>query len=65
MGIIDGKPEPIIKGQDIVDFGFNPGPIVGKIQKKLFDLQINQRFSDKESGLKLIKSFVSNGVFND
>lgn len=58
LGIIDGKPEPLIKGQDIVDFGYKPGPIVGKIQKKLYEMQVNGSFADKKSGLKKIKDFV-------
>lgn len=58
LGIIDGKPEAVVKGQDIVDFGYKPGPIVGKIQKKLYDMQINGKFAVKYDGLSRIKSFV-------
>jgi len=58
LGIIDGKPEAIITGQDIVDLGYKPGPIIGKIQKKLYQMQLNGKFKNK-SGLNFVKDFVS------
>lgn len=58
LGLLNGKPESIVKGQDIVDFGFEPGPIVGKIYKKLYNMQLNGKFFNKEDGLSRIESFI-------
>lgn len=58
LSILDGKPIALVKGADIVEAGYEPGPIVGKIQKRLFKLQVEGRFATKEQGLKMVKSFV-------
>lgn len=57
LGCWEDKPVAIIRGQDIIDLGYKPGPIVGKIVKKLYEMQLNGSFSDRETGLKRIKSF--------
>lgn len=60
LGVFNGKPEPIIKGEDILNLGYESGPIVGKILKKLYEMQLNGSFKDKESGLRSVKGLVCN-----
>ncbi len=57
-GVLYNKPEKIVSGQDVVDFGYGPGPITGKIVKKLYQMQLNESFQTKEQGLSRIHSFV-------
>lgn len=60
LGLINGKPEKLVTGQDVVDSGFEPGPIIGKIVKKLYEMQLNESFMTKEQGLSRISSFIRN-----
>lgn len=58
LGLMNGKPEHMVSGQDIVEFGYAPGPIVGKIYRKLYELQCSEAFENKAQGLKMIHTFV-------
>ena len=53
----NGKQAPLISGGAIMDMGYE-GPIIGKIQKRLYEMQINGSFTTAETGLWRIKSFI-------
>jgi tRNA nucleotidyltransferase (CCA-adding enzyme) len=59
LDVLYNKPPMIITGQDLIDNDFVPGPLMGKILKKLYQMQLDGSFSDKEGGLSRIKSFIS------
>ena len=53
MGIWENAPEPFITGQILLDMGFEPGPNLGKIIKRIFEKQLNGEISSKEDAQKM------------
>ncbi len=45
--------KPLVMGRDLLALGFRPGPRMGKILKKLYELQLDGAFTTKEEGIKL------------
>ena len=52
-----GKQGPLISGGSIMDMGYE-GPMIGKIQKRLYEMQLNGSFTTAEAGLSKVKSFI-------
>ena len=52
-----GKQAPLISGGIIMEQGYS-GPMIGKIQKRLYEMQLNGSFATAEQGLSKIKSFI-------
>lgn len=55
LDVINGKPRSLIKGQDLIDLGYEPGIEFGKLLQKLYEMQLKGSFFTKEKGLSLIK----------
>lgn len=51
------KPAPLISGGVIMEQGYS-GPMIGKIQKRLYEMQLNGSFVTAQQGLSKIKSFI-------
>lgn len=51
------QPVALISGGEIMGLGYE-GPMIGKIQRRLYEMQLNGSFSTGEEGIKKIKSFV-------
>ena len=47
---------PIVMGKDLIELGVPPGKEMGKILKKLYDLQLDGIFRTKKEGLKLFEN---------
>jgi poly(A) polymerase len=47
--------DPLIKGEDLIEMGYAPGPIYGKILRTIEDLQIEGRLKTREEALQHIK----------
>ena len=45
-------------GRDLINMGIKPGPSMGKILKKLYQLQLDNEFETKEEGLKTAKKAI-------
>lgn len=45
--------KPLIMGRDLIKLGISPGPRMGRILKKLYELQLDNEFETKEEGLKI------------
>ncbi len=45
--------KPMIMGRDLIKMGVEPGPRMGKILKKLYELQLDNEFDTKKQGLQL------------
>ncbi len=57
----DLKPEPIIKGRDLIAIGLKPGPIFKKILDEVYELQLENTFETKKEYLEYIKEkYLSN-----
>jgi poly(A) polymerase len=54
------KPEPLLRGQDLIDLGLKPGPVFGTLLKEAYDLQLEDAFADKEAALDWLKGKISN-----
>lgn len=50
--------KPIILGRDLIPLGVEPGPGMGKILKKLYELQLEAAFETKEEGLRLAEEII-------
>ncbi|MFQ6108461.1 MAG: CCA tRNA nucleotidyltransferase [Candidatus Aminicenantales bacterium] len=50
--------KPLIMGRDLIKLGVAPGPSMGKILKKLYQLQLDSEFETKEEGLKLARALI-------
>lgn len=50
------KPEPLINGYDLIDMGYVPGPIFGKILSYVEERQLNEEIDAREQALELVKS---------
>ncbi|MBD3414582.1 MAG: HD domain-containing protein [Candidatus Aminicenantes bacterium] len=44
--------KPLIMGRDLIKLGVKPGPKMGRILKKLYQLQLDDEFRTKKQGLK-------------
>ena len=51
MGIWEVAPEPLITGQMLLDMGLKPGPQVGEIIKRVFEMQLNGEVRNKEEAI--------------
>lgn len=40
---INLRPEPLIKGKDLIELGFEPGPLLGKILNRIYELQLDEK----------------------
>jgi tRNA nucleotidyltransferase/poly(A) polymerase len=49
------KPLPLIKGADLMGLGFTPGPLLGKILKEVYDLQLDEKIKSREEALNFVK----------
>ncbi|MGB9894193.1 MAG: HD domain-containing protein, partial [Candidatus Saccharicenans sp.] len=47
--------KPLIMGRDLIKLGMTPGPEMGKILKKLYHWQLDNRFETRSQGLKLAR----------
>ena len=50
--------KPLIMGRDLIKMGVAPGPSMGKILKKLYQLQLDNEFETKKKGLKIAKKVI-------
>ncbi|MBD3319645.1 MAG: HD domain-containing protein [Chitinivibrionales bacterium] len=49
------KPEPLLRGADLIEAGLTPGPVFGKILKEAYDLQLEEYITDREQALKWLR----------
>ncbi len=49
------RPEPLIKGQDLIDLGLEPGPVFSEILGAVEDLQLEGRLTSKEESLDWVR----------
>ena len=56
---LDGEPAvppPLLTGKDLIDLGYKPGPGMGKILKKISDLQLDGVLTSREEAIKYLIS---------
>ncbi len=50
--------KPLIMGRDLIKMAVTPGPLMGKILKKLYELQLDNEFETKKEGLRIAKKII-------
>lgn len=53
INVLDAKEEPILHGKDVMPY-VQPGPQMGALLKKVYEIQIEQGITDKDELLKYI-----------
>lgn len=49
------KPEPLIKGKDLIELGLKPSPIFGEILSEIYDLQLEEKITNRDEALDLVR----------
>lgn len=62
LGIFDSAPKPLLRGADLLEFGISPGPLMGKILREEFELQLQGKIETREDALRFGKSSISSGT---
>jgi poly(A) polymerase len=52
------KPVPLITGRDLIDLGLKPGPRFAHVLSAMMDRQLEQEFTTREEGLKLLMEVI-------
>ena len=52
----------MIFGRDLIKIGVSPGPGMGKILKKLYQMQLDGEFETKRQGLRKAKDIIAGGT---
>lgn len=50
--------KPLIQGRDLIEMGVKPGPNMGKILKRLYQLQLDNEYETRESGLVFAENLI-------
>lgn len=53
------KPQPYIKGKDLIDMGLKPGPVFGELLSEIYDLQLEEKISNRDEALKVLRQKLS------
>ena len=51
-------PEPLVRGEDILALGIEPGPLVGELLEQARDWQLQKVVTDKKNAVKKIKQYL-------
>jgi poly(A) polymerase len=49
------KPTALISGKDLIELGYVPGPLFGKILGETYDLQLENKVGTKEEAIEWVK----------
>jgi tRNA nucleotidyltransferase (CCA-adding enzyme) len=51
LGVDKGPPAPLLKGRHLIEAGFDPGPEMGRIIRRVYDLQLDGKVTTIEEAL--------------
>lgn len=51
---MDARPEPLVNGADLIKLGYKPGKDMGRLLKKMYNIQLNKGIEKKEELLSKI-----------
>ena len=54
----DLLPEPLVNGNEIIALGIVPGPRLGKICKKIYQMQLDNLLATKEQAIEQAKKLI-------
>ena len=53
------KPQPYIKGKDLIEMGLKPGPVFGELLSEIYELQLEEKIRNRDEALKLLRQKLS------
>jgi tRNA nucleotidyltransferase (CCA-adding enzyme) len=59
LGVEHAPPEPIVKGRHLLQLGVEPGPAMGEILRRIYEQQLDGRFSTLDEGLGIARDIAS------
>ena len=59
LGVEHAPPEPIVKGRHLLQLGVEPGPAMGEILRRIYEQQLDGRFSALDEGLRIAREIAS------
>ena len=51
----DRSPERLVRGRDLIDAGFTPGPRFGELLEAAFDAQLEGRLASREEAIEFVR----------
>lgn len=58
LGVVHAPPPPLIKGRHLIALGLEPGPLVGRILKEIYERQLDGRIATEEQALELARQLI-------
>ncbi len=55
LGVLERRPEPIVRGQHLIAAGHAPGPELGELLRKAYQAQVDGAFDTLEGGLEWLR----------
>lgn len=55
MGNDELRPDPLLSGHDLLDLGYAPGPLIGRILRGVEDQQLEGQLADRTSALDYVR----------
>lgn len=52
------KPDPLVKGGDLIEMGMTPGPEIGNLLGQIYDEQLEGKFPDREAALRRARDLI-------
>jgi tRNA nucleotidyltransferase (CCA-adding enzyme) len=62
LSVQHGPPEPILMGRHLLEMGLKPSPLVGQVQRAVYELQLDGRVRTLEGAKEAARRFVEGGV---
>lgn len=66
LTLANNKPQPIIRGRDLLQLGMKPGPKMGDLLQRLFEAQLDGKFDSRTDGLIVARELLASiSTFSD
>ena len=59
LGVRDAAPKPFVQGRDALELGLAPGPRVGELLRRAYELQLEGSLASREAALSWLREQVS------
>ncbi|MFO7654913.1 MAG: HD domain-containing protein [Candidatus Krumholzibacteriia bacterium] len=59
LAVADSRPQPLVRGRDLIALGVSPGPQMGALLEELYEAQLDGRFITAEEGLERARRLIA------
>ncbi len=56
LSVEEIRPPSLISGKDLIELGYKPGPVFGKILGEVYDLQLEEKLGSREEAMEWVKN---------